>query len=109
MIRLSCILFFALVLDGCAGSRLRGDLPQSVAIEFKGKTGDKTDTLYYSNARILTYEGAQIVKDRTEGVDFTTETNVKDYNEKEKLLKYVVKTTRKDGTVELHDMAFPEL
>ena len=80
-----------------------------VEIALKGKPGDATDTRYYSSSRVLTYNGEQLVRDKTESVDFTVRTEYKSYDPKLGILKFKVKTTRKDGKVELHDMAFPEL
>ena len=84
-------------------------MPKSVKIELKGKTGEVADTRYYSNSRILTYEEGQLTRDRLEAVDFTVTAHTKAYDPDRQLLKFTVKTTRKDGAVELHDLAFPEL
>lgn len=98
-------------LAGCTSiaGKSNVNLPKSVVLEFKGKPGETTDTRYYSNARILSYEDGQLVRDRAESVDFTVASHVSEYDPKSKTIAFDVTTTRKDGTVELHDMAFPEL
>lgn len=96
----------------CSNMRKSGGTGQTgpaVEIALKGKDGDVSDTRYYSSSRVLTYNGEQLVRDKTESVDFTVRTEYKFYDPKLGVLKFKVKTTRKDGKVELHDMAFPEL
>jgi hypothetical protein len=98
-----------LVLAACASQSTRSGLPSAVVLEFRGKPGETTDTRYYSNAHISTYEGPQLIRDRLEGVDFTVASHVSEFEPVGKLLKFEVRTTRKDGSVDLHDLAFPEL
>ncbi|MGZ6480619.1 MAG: hypothetical protein ACXWQE_15010 [Bdellovibrionales bacterium] len=106
---ISLSLTAAFLFLGCASTGPKGGLPSAVAIEFKGKPGEVTKTHYYSNAHILSYQDGQILRDRTEGVDFTVDTHVTEFDPAKKILKYEVRTTEKDGAVELHDLAFPEL
>lgn len=97
---------------GCATQQQqasRAGVPKSVTIELKGKPGNVTETRYFSNARILTYEDGQLVRDRTEGVDFLVTTRVRSLDPKAKLLSLSMKTLQKDGASDLHDLAFPEL
>lgn len=88
-----------------AGKRADG----AIELEFKGKAGEKSETRYFSNSRSQTFEEGQILRDREEGVDFTVLTQVDDYDDKQKILKYRSTTVRKNGIVPLHDLAFPEL
>ena len=99
------------VLAGCTtmSGTVKTASTQPVVIEFKGKPGLTTETRYFSNARILSYQDRQLLRDRTESVDFTVNTHVSTYSEAEKLLAFEARTVRKDGTVPLHDFAFPEL
>ena len=100
------ILVFAI--SGCATTG-SGSVPKSVALEFHGKPGELTETRYYSNAHIQSYEDGQLLRDRFEGVDFTVASKVTETLPTSHILKFDVQTTSKDGTVELHDLAFPEL
>lgn len=87
-----------------------GGSGKAVRIELKGTPDTESDTRYFSSSRILTYtESTQLVRDKTEAVDFTVNTKVKFYDPKTSILKFKVKTIRKDGQVDLHDLAFPEL
>ncbi len=86
-----------------------GSLPKAVEIRFKGKAGETTETRYFSNSHILSYEAQQLLRDRTEGVDFSVNSHVSKFDEKGKILSFELRTIRKDGTVALHDLAFPEL
>ena len=81
----------------------------AVTLELKGKPGDAYETRYYSNSRMMAYSEGQLLRDRTDAVDFTVRTEIKSYDPTTKLLKFKVKTVRKDGKVPLHDLAFPEL
>ena len=108
-------LVFGIALSGCAtggGGTSTGPkegMPKAIPLEFKGKAGETTQTRYFSNAHILTFEDGQLVRDRTEGVDFTVSSHVSEVLPAQKILKFEVKTIAKDGTVDLHDLAFPEL
>lgn len=83
---------------------------EAVTLEFKGVAGTESDTRYYSNSRVLTYtESTQLLRDKTEAVDFTVNTKTTFYDPKTSVLKFQSKTVRKDGQVDLHDLAFPEL
>jgi hypothetical protein len=100
-----------LTLIHCSNMRKSGGAAggRTVEIALKGAEGDKSETRYYSSSRTLTYNGEQLVRDKTESVDFTINTNYTFYDPKTSVLKFRVTTTRKDGKVELHDLAFPEL
>jgi hypothetical protein len=94
---------------GCASSGGGGSVPQAVALEFHGKAGEVTETRYYSNAHIQSFQDGQLLRDRFEGVDFVVASRVTEVLPTSHILKFDVQTTSKDGTVELHDLAFPEL
>ncbi|MGE4132847.1 MAG: hypothetical protein AB7F86_14500 [Bdellovibrionales bacterium] len=81
---------------------------QAVVPRFKGKAGDVNLTRYFSTSQTKTYAGEQLVKDRTESVEFDVENRVLDVDPKGNI-RYEARTTEKDGMVELHDLAFPEL
>lgn len=100
---------FSIVMAGCATAGPKGGMPKVITLEFKGRPGEISVTRYYSNARILSYESGQLIRDKLEGVDFSVNTHFTDVNPQSKILKYSTKTTRKDGIVDLHDLAFPEL
>src|SRR6185312_536216 len=103
-------LVFLLLAAGCATMKKSYyPMPKTVVLSFHGKPGAVSETRYYSNSRILSYEEQQLVRDRYEGVDFTVDTHVQDYSPQDGVLKFDVKTVRKDGTASLHDLAFPEL
>ncbi len=99
-------------LMGCTSTGSAG-APSSVegpvTIEFKGAPGQTVETRYFSHARILSYGDRQLLRDRSESVDFTVNTHFTEYDVKNQLLRFEARTVRKDGTVPLHDFAFPEL
>jgi hypothetical protein len=83
---------------------------EAVTLELKGVAGTESDTRYFSSSRILSYtESSQLQRDKTESVDFTVNTKVTFYDPKTSVLKFKAKTVKKDGQVDLHDLAFPEL
>lgn len=89
---------------------LRKSTPdEAVTLELKGQPGTSIETRYYSSARTLSYNENQLLRDRTESVDFAVITDIKSYDPQTKQLKFVARTVRKDGKVALHDLAFPEL
>jgi hypothetical protein len=94
---------------GCTSAQRRPELPKAITLEFKGKSDAVSDTRYFSNAHILTYEDHQLLRDRQESVDFTVTTHVSDYDGKNKILKFDEQAVSKDGTASLHDLAFPEM
>ncbi len=93
---------------GCASQRTK-TLPESVVIEMKGKAGESWETEYVSTSRTWSYTEGQLIRDRTEEVDFTIQTQVRDYDSNSGLLRFEVKTLKKEGVIPLRDLAFPEL
>ena len=96
-----------LVLVGCASGPKKSADP-AIRIELKGKLGMTSETRYYSNSQIKTFSDHQLLRDKQEAVEFTTLTKIKAFDPVEKLVTFTVRTTAKDGAVDLHDLAFPE-
>jgi hypothetical protein len=99
-----------LLMIGCAslkGKKSRASLPDQVEILFKGRAGTGSETVYHSNARTRIYSDGQLTRDHQEIVDFEVASRVTEADDK--TITTIVKTTRKDGTVDLHELAFPEL
>lgn len=93
---------------GCATAKVQPlRAPDRVEILFKGKIQDTFDTDYHSASKTVKYYDGQMVNDRTEIVDFTVRTSVLGVDADG--ITTSVKTVNKDGTVGLHDLAFPEL
>lgn len=80
-----------------------------IVLAFDGQPGSSTEMRYYNVSRMLTYEGKQLVRDRTESVDFSVVTEVKAKDAKTGYIRQTVKTIRKDGVIPLHDLSFPEM
>jgi len=78
----------------------------AVTIRFNPKAGVQTETRYFNTSRILTYSDSQLIKDRTETVDFTVATKVS--HSDAETVHLSATTVSKDGVVPLHDLAFPE-
>lgn len=102
---LSLVQCTSLKQSGSGGSKMSG---QAVRIEMKGKPGTTSLTRYYSNSRVRTYADNQLLRDRTEAVDFDVRTTFQAYDPATQILKFKVRTVRKDGTVRLNELAFPE-
>lgn len=102
------LLFLALSQISCSTMRQSSDLPRSVRIELKGKPGSVSETRYYSNANVKSYSQQQLLRDKQEIVDFTVLTSIVAFDAQKNILSFKVKTIAKDGTVELHNLAFPE-
>lgn len=109
-----CVLWstvgLALGLAGCASKpieRAGGPVPRVVEIAFKGRPGTMSELHYHSHARTRKFAEAQITNDRSEIVDFDVQTAVQNFSENQ--IASTIKTVKKDGSVPLHDLAFPEL
>ncbi len=100
------VLFFqaAVFLPACASKSLKSSGPVVLSLNINESQSDRTR--YYSHSLVQNFEAGQIVKKRDEIVDFTV------HNQSEPLadgtIKVLSKTIRKDGMVDLHDLAFPE-
>jgi hypothetical protein len=93
---------------GCSSVRKSSVEGKAMRIELKGAPGTSTETRYHSNANVKTFSDGQLLRDKQEIVDFTTVTKIKAFDPEDKVLRFTVRTTEKDGAVELHDLAFPE-
>ncbi|HMN67761.1 MAG TPA: hypothetical protein PKC28_04405 [Bdellovibrionales bacterium] len=102
------LILLPFVLAACASTKPRDATDEAIRLELKGKPGEVTDTRYFSNSRVRTFTENQLIRDHQEAVDFTVRTDVKSYDANDKILKFKVTTTKKDGPVPLHDLAFPE-
>ena len=113
-INLSCVVIFASsmgLLTGCqsASKRLHPKDPgKAVSIDLKGSEGLVRETLYHSHSYIKEFELEQIVKEKDEIVDFTVEEKFRKPR-KEGTIAIDVTSKDKDGIVDLHDLAFPEV
>jgi len=106
------VIFFlstSLFVVGCSTSSKSVDVNGPVTLRLKGEQGQTDITRYYSHAKINAFAEDQKVKERDEIVDFSVSEKTKAVDEKNKRLTVVSSTIRKDGTVDLHDLAFPEL
>lgn len=81
-------------------------LSQPVEIKLKGGLGRKEIVKFYSDSNIRAFEKDQIVREKEEIVEFTTESKYQ--NNDVKNLDVTVTTVKKDGPVSLHDLGFPE-
>ncbi len=111
LMRKSTILFAiaAIIIATTNCSTFNKSAGRPIEIKFKGEKGQVTHTMYSSTSRIKTFSDGQLAKDRTESVDFTVRNSVTEIDNKENTIKFIAKTIKKDGTVQLTDMAFPEL
>lgn len=80
-----------------------------ITLEFSGRPGEVSENRYSAKTRTLKFEGSQLTRDHTEAVDFSVRNHVSSFDREKKLLKFELTTLVKDGTIPLHDMAFPEL
>ncbi|MBK7843234.1 MAG: hypothetical protein IPJ71_05985 [Bdellovibrionales bacterium] len=114
----SCVTIFA----GCAslprgGSVENGDTAgegprglqekQPIPLKLKGVVGRKEKSWYYSASTAETHEDGQIVRRKEEAVAFTVESRFK--SQADGVIVFDAETIEKDGQVDLHDLAFPEL
>lgn len=106
-LRVSIVSVF-LFLCACATLN-KGPVPETVDIEMRGVKGEAWDTHYVSTSRIKVYTAGQLIRDRTEEADFTVRTEIGDYDPNSGLLRFKVKTVKKEGVTPLNDLAFPEL
>ncbi|MBX3022035.1 MAG: hypothetical protein KF799_10195 [Bdellovibrionales bacterium] len=102
------LVFATLVFAACSSAKkASGPVPKQVEILFNARAGETFATLYHSNARTQKFSEGQLTNDRYESVDFTVETKTVAVKNGE--IATVVKTVEKDGTLDLHNLAFPEL
>lgn len=96
---------------GCAqGPRVKelsADAP--VRLELKAAAGQEDVTKYYSHSRVVAQDEGQVVKEKDEVVLFAVKEKVTNVDDQKGRLAVQTTTIHKDGTVDLHDLAFPEL
>lgn len=78
-----------------------------VNLELKPLVGRKEKINYYSHSKVKTFENQQLVREKDEIVEFQVESEILSYENN--LIRTLVSTVIKDGLVDLHDLAFPEL
>lgn len=95
---------------GCAsgGGTKPIDNAGPVSLALKAEVGQEDVTRYYSHSRIKNFESVQLVRERDEMVEFRVREKVAKIDPGTGNLTIKVETVQKDGTVDLHDMAFPE-
>jgi len=101
---LLCLSAFALI-TACASA------PKGAQeIRLKSPTG-VSYTAYHSVTKTKEYEGDQMVKEKTEGVDFIVEKKpvTKNASDKTAPVEMLLTTVAKNGTLDLHEYGFPEL
>lgn len=109
----SCVTVFVGCASGPKNSEEPGptaaavQLKAPVTLEFKGEAGREESMKYYSASVVETTEQGQLTRRKEEAVEFTVVTRTQDV-EKDHLV-WEMETVEKDGTVNLHDLAFPEL
>ncbi len=110
MFRSVSLFAFILIFAACSSNPKSGGRSpgEGVEIRFKGEPGKTYEAKYFSSSRILTYSENQLVKDRTEAVEFTVKNEVKAFDPKTGTITFANTTVDKDGVVPLHDLAFPE-
>jgi hypothetical protein len=100
-------LTFVFILFGCSSTQVIKDAG-AVRLELKGQPGQVDITRYYSHSYIEDFEGDQKVRQRDEIVDFKVKESVTKVDAKSGHISVKATTISKDGTVDLHDLAFPE-
>lgn len=84
-------------------------LEEPILLRLKGKPGEEIKTAYYSASHIRNFEGTQLIRELEEAVDFGVLNRFTQVDPKTGKLTYIASTYRKDGLVDLNDLAFPEL
>jgi len=82
---------------------------RTYSLEIKGNTGRKEVTHYYSGSYIKSFEGQQLVREKQEDVEFEVQVNYIREDSSNGFIHTLAKTINKDGVVNLHELAFPEL
>ncbi len=109
------IVLMILAALGCATSGPQKTLGAAQAsdkeyeIKLAAVVGRKEVSEHYSKSFIKSYSEDQISRERQESVEFDTESDTIKMDNEKGFIHTLVKTTRKEGSGELHDMAFPEL
>lgn len=83
--------------------------PGPVTIELKGKKGDTVKTRFYSHSLTKNFHQSQIIKKKDEIVEFSLVEEIRQSDSKKDRIIVLATSKEKDGVVDLHDLAFPEL
>lgn len=102
----STLLSLFVMLQGISCAHQTLSAQKDVLLELKGAPGRKDQTRYYSHTRTEVIEDNQLLREKDEMVDFTVE-SVLTAGPADRV-SFTSKTIRKDGTFDLHDLAFPE-
>jgi hypothetical protein len=114
---LNTVTFFAVcLLCGCAtlqgthsSTASKASLDKPIALKVKGTPGEIEIMKFHSHTISKRFEQSQIRHEKEEIVDFTLKTEVKDYDEKTGITTFYIEALEKDGYIDLHDLAFPEV
>jgi hypothetical protein len=103
----------SVLLIGCQSLGKKSDLQliqttKPIEIRLSAKAGQEELTRYFSHARIHSFEGSQLVHEQDEMVDFKVREKVLKVKEPSGPFTVLTSTIYKDGTADLHDLAFPE-
>ena len=84
-------------------------LSQPVELQLQGDVGRVEQVEYRSYSRTVLFEDQQKVKQKEELVDFTVQQKTVNVDLKTKTRTHEMTVLHKDGLVDLHDLAFPEV
>ena len=103
------LIIMAVLMTSCQMSPVltMDELTFPVALKLKSRKGRVDVTDYHTESAVKTFEGT-ISRNKIETMNFTTEWRTLEFRRNEQITQTVV-VTRKDGDMELHDMAFPEV
>jgi hypothetical protein len=82
---------------------------EPIELKLKSLPGRKENTLFYSNAKVKTYESQQLIREKDEIVEFEVESQSIITEGDPDQIRTLLSTIKKDGQVDLHDLAFPEI
>ena len=110
-LKMTRIFWFFVLLSaaGCATGLKSIESEGPVNLQFKAVSGREEINQYRSSSYYEDFEEGQLVREKHEIVDFTIRSMVKGVDPKDKSIVVEIATTSKDGLVDLHDLAFPEL
>ena len=92
----------------CAHKKQALKIIDPIEIKLKSKTGQEDISLYYSHSSIRNYQGMQLTREKDEVVEFKHKSKVTKVNPLNGNIHLESTVIEKDGTVDLHDLAFPE-
>ncbi|MCB0392176.1 MAG: hypothetical protein KDD58_12870 [Bdellovibrionales bacterium] len=83
--------------------------PGKIELKLKSIEGRIDLTDYYSHSKIKTFEQNQLVREKDEIVEFKVKSESVKPDNNNNFIRTIVTTLEKDGLVDLHDLAFPEV